>query len=59
MREAVSRCTAVTVDAVEAATGLNFFSLLPKEQQEQQESTITIQAWPWQGGSNEVRSFLQ
>ena len=39
---------AVTVDAVEAATGLDFFSELPKEQQEALERTITINAWKWQ-----------
>ena len=38
---------AVTVDAVEAATGLDFFSELPKEQQETLEGTITINAWKW------------
>ena len=39
---------AVTVDAVESATGLDFFSEIPKEQQEALESTITINAWKWQ-----------
>ena len=39
---------AVTVDAVEAATGLDFFSEIPQPQQEQLESTITINAWKWQ-----------
>ena len=39
---------ATTVDAVEEATGLDFFSLLPKEQQEALESNITIDAWKWQ-----------
>ncbi len=38
---------AVTVDAVEAATGLDFFSELPKEQQADLEGTITINAWHW------------
>ncbi|MDD3155614.1 MAG: DNA/RNA non-specific endonuclease [Victivallaceae bacterium] len=38
---------AVTVDAVEKATGLDFFSLVPKEKQEKLESTITIDAWKW------------
>lgn len=38
---------AVTVDKVEAMTGLNFFSELPSDKQEQLESTITINAWPW------------
>ncbi len=38
---------AVTVDAVEAATGLDFFSPVPKAEQEKLESTITIDAWKW------------
>ena len=38
---------AVTVDEVELKTGLDFFSMLPKEQQEALESTITINAWQW------------
>ena len=38
---------AVTVDAAEAATGLDFFSLIPKAEQERLESTITIEAWCW------------
>jgi len=39
---------AVTVDKVEAETGLDFFSKIPQPQQEQLESTITINAWQWQ-----------
>lgn len=39
---------AVTVDEVERKTGLDFFSELPKEQQEALESMITINAWKWQ-----------
>lgn len=38
---------AVTVDAVEAATGLNFFSVVPQPKQEQLESTILVQDWRW------------
>ncbi|MBP5585261.1 MAG: DNA/RNA non-specific endonuclease [Lentisphaeria bacterium] len=38
----------VTVDAVEQATGLDFFNLLPQPQQEQLESSIDISAWNWQ-----------
>lgn len=38
----------VTVDAVEQATGLDFFSELPQPQQEQLESTISTSAWKWQ-----------
>ena len=36
---------AVTVDVVEKATGLDFFSALPKAVQERLESTITVSAW--------------
>ena len=36
---------AVTVDAVEKATGLNFFSRVPKEEQERLERTISIKVW--------------
>ena len=39
---------AVSVDKVEELTGLDFFSVLPKEQQEALESSITIDAWKWQ-----------
>ena len=38
---------AVTVDAVEDATGLNFFSLVPQPKQEQLESTISVRDWRW------------
>ncbi len=43
---------AVTVDAVEAATGLDFFSELPKDKQEKLESTITVSDWKWQKFKN-------
>ena len=36
---------AVTVDAVEKATGLNFFSKVPNEEQERLERTISVKAW--------------
>ena len=36
---------AVTVDAVEKVTGLNFFSKVPKEEQERLERTISPKAW--------------
>ena len=36
---------AVTVDAVEKATGLNFFSRVPKEEQDRLERTISTKAW--------------
>ena len=38
----------VSVDEVEQKTGLDFFSLLPEEQQAALESNITIDAWKWQ-----------
>lgn len=38
---------AVTVDAVEEATGLDFFSTVPQPKQEQLESTITVKDWQW------------
>lgn len=37
----------VTVDMVEAETGLNFFPLLPQPLQEELESSIDINAWDW------------
>ena len=36
---------AVTVDAVEKVTGLDFFSKVPKEKQERLESSFSIKAW--------------
>lgn len=41
------RTFVVTVDRVEELTGLDFFSTVPKEKQEQLEKTITIQNWDW------------
>jgi endonuclease G len=38
---------AVTVNAVEDATGLNFFSLVPQPQQEELESSSSIDDWKW------------
>lgn len=38
---------AVTVDAVEKETGLDFFSLVPRHEQDRLESTITLDAWSW------------
>ncbi len=38
---------AVTVDAVEAATGLDFFSVLPDEKENAQEAVITVTDWKW------------
>ena len=35
----------VTVDAVEKATGLNFFSRVPKEEQKRLERTISVNVW--------------
>ena len=28
-------------------TGLNFFSLVPRQEQDRLESTITLDAWSW------------
>ena len=36
---------AVTVDAVEKATGLDFFSKVPGEEQDRLERTISVKAW--------------
>ena len=41
---------AVTVDVVEEATGLDFFSLVPQPTQEQLESTISVEGWKWDAG---------
>ncbi len=38
---------AVTVDAVEALTGLDFFSLVPQPDRQQMKKSISIQAWEW------------
>ena len=39
---------AVTVDAVEKATGLDFFSALPKSVQEKLEGSLAISSWSWE-----------
>ena len=41
------RTFVVTVDKVEEVTGLDFFSAVPKEKQEQLERTITVENWHW------------
>ena len=41
------RTCVVTVDRVEELTGLDFFSTVPKEKQEQMERTITVENWDW------------
>lgn len=41
------RTFVVTVDRVEELTGLDFFSTVPKEKQEQLERTITVENWDW------------
>ena len=41
------RTFVVTVDKVEDLTGLDFFSAVPKEKQEQMERTITVENWHW------------
>lgn len=38
---------AVTVNAVEKATGLDFFSLVPNPEQDALEGTITVSDWLW------------
>ena len=38
---------AVTVDAIEKETGLDFFSLVSRQEQDRLESTITLDAWSW------------
>ena len=35
----------ILLDTVEKATGLNFFSRVPKEEQERLERTISVKAW--------------
>ena len=37
----------VTVDDVEEATGLDFFSTVPQPKQEQLERTISVESWDW------------
>jgi len=41
------RTFTVTVDRVEELTGLDFFSTVPKEKQEQLERTIKVENWDW------------
>ena len=41
------RTFVVPVDRVEELTGLDFFSAVPKEKQEQMERTITVENWHW------------
>ena len=41
------RTFVVTVDRVEELTGLDFFSTVPKDKQEQMERTITVENWDW------------
>lgn len=38
---------AVTVDAIEKETGLDFFSLVSRQEQDRLESTITLDEWSW------------
>ena len=38
---------AVTVDAIEKETGLDFFSLVSRQEQDRLQSTITLDAWSW------------
>lgn len=41
------RTFVVTVDRVAELTGLDFFSAVPKEKQEQMERTIMVENWHW------------
>lgn len=41
------RTFAVTVDHVEALTGLDFFRSVPQPKQERLEQTITVESWEW------------
>lgn len=41
------RTFVVTVDRVEELTGLDFFSTVPRDKQEQLERTITVENWHW------------
>lgn len=43
----VLSCFAVTVDQVEAVTGLDFFSELPDELEERLEAEVDINLWNW------------
>ncbi len=38
---------AVAVDTVEKETGLDFFSLVPRQKQNRLESAIALDAWSW------------
>lgn len=40
---------AVTIDSVEKFTGLDFFPLLPDDQEDLIEKTLCIKCWPWEG----------
>lgn len=42
---------AVTIDSVEQVTGLNFFPLLPNDQEERIERTLDLKAWNWNATS--------
>ena len=41
------RTFVVIIDRVEELTGLDFFSTVSKEKQEQMERTITMENWHW------------
>ncbi len=38
---------AVTIDSVEQFTGIDFFPQLPDQQEENIESTLTLNSWSW------------
>ena len=51
------RTFVVTVDRVEELSGLDFFSAVPKEKQEQLERTITVENWHWIKGLGKRRAW--
>jgi endonuclease G len=47
---------AVSIDSVEKYTGIDFFPLLPDDQEELIEQTLCIQCWSWKNIKNETTS---
>ncbi len=47
---------AVSIDSVEKYTGIDFFPLLPDDQEELIEKTLCIQCWSWKKIENEITS---
>jgi len=46
---------AVSIDSVESVTGIDFFPLLPDEQERFIEKTLTVNAWTWKSTSTSYR----